>query len=305
MIPLKSLALQSNIKKQHKTSEEIGELLEQLSKLVDRTKVMYEQYFMGIQKLPPAQLHRDLERRIRDLTQLQIRNTALRFRFATITQKFGSYNTYWKRTIRQIERGEYVRDVARAGRRLRRRGEDLPEELFLKLPKRVRERILRDREALARREERKSERERPASTGPNDRGVFELGADDDFDLDAIFRELEADPPEAAEPARPAAPARPRSRTTSVVTIHQPRPAPAPPASRPPPGMSDSESRVLFEQYAKARKLVGDSRPVTYDQLMKKLGQQAPKIMREHNAKSVDFTVVIKGDKVILKAKPRS
>ena len=42
---------------------------------------MYEQFFMGIQKMPPSQLHRDIERRIREITQLQIRNTGLRVRF--------------------------------------------------------------------------------------------------------------------------------------------------------------------------------------------------------------------------------
>lgn len=312
MLPLYSLALQSNIKKQQKTSEEIGELLDQLGKLLDRTKVMYEQYFMGIQKLAPAQLHRDIERRIRDLTQMQIRNTALRFRFATLSQKFGSYNTYWKRTMRQIDRGEYIRDVARAGRRLRRKGEELPEELLVKLPKRMRDRIIRDREALARREERKSERQLPAGAAPNDRGVFDLGGDDDLDLDAIFRELEADSPAPAsrepEPEpEPVAPA--RARRSSAVHIRQRRPAPTvqqpAPAVRPPPGMTESQGRDLFEKYAKARRLVGDSRPVTYDQLMAKLGQQAPKIMRDHNARSVDFSVVIKGDKVVLKAKPKS
>ena len=69
-------------------------------------------------------------------------------------------------------------------------------------------------------------------------------------------------------------------------------------------MTAADSRALFDRYAKARKLVGDPRPVTYDQLMRKLGKQAPKIMADHNAKSVDFSVVIKGDKVVLKAKPK-
>ncbi len=69
-------------------------------------------------------------------------------------------------------------------------------------------------------------------------------------------------------------------------------------------MSERESRVLFEQYAKARRLVGDKREVSYGQLMKKLGKQAPKIMRDYKAKGVGFSVVIKGDKVVLKAKPK-
>jgi len=69
-------------------------------------------------------------------------------------------------------------------------------------------------------------------------------------------------------------------------------------------MSEREGRALFEKYAKARRLVGDKRPVTYDQLMNKLSKQAPKIMRDHKASGVNFNVVIKGDKVVLKAKPK-
>ena len=92
---------------------EIEEQLDQLEKLIDRLRVMYEQYFLGISKLAPAQLHTEAERRIRDVTQLQIKNTGLRYRFATLSQKFGAYNSYWKRTMRQIEQGRYVRDLQR------------------------------------------------------------------------------------------------------------------------------------------------------------------------------------------------
>ena len=81
------MALGSDVKKQQIKPEDLEELLEGLEKLLDRTKVLYEQYFMGIQKVAPMQLHRDIERKVRELTQQQIRNTALRFRFTTISQE--------------------------------------------------------------------------------------------------------------------------------------------------------------------------------------------------------------------------
>lgn len=312
------MAISSGFKNQL-TSEEIGERLDKLGKLIDRTKVMYEQYFMGIQKMPPNQLHRDIERRIRELTQLNIRNTGLRFRLATLTQKFGSYNTYWKRTLRKIERGEYVRDVARMSRRAAKRGEDVPEELLLKLPRRVRERILRDREAMAKRAEREGEARRPAKPVAEgtkrvrdpERGVHML--DENVDLDAIFDSLTA---ETGAPSAPAAaqandeiepPTTPRPTPPRGPRRAATRPPASPPArprrASPPPGMSERESRELFEKYRKARQMVGDRRPVSYEQLMDKLGKQAPQIMRQHNARSVGFSVVIRGDKVVLKAKP--
>ena len=80
-------------------AEVIEEALDALDTTLDRVKVLYEQFFLGIQKQPPSYLHTDIERKIRDLAQLQIRNTALRYRFATLQQKFGSYNSYWRRTL--------------------------------------------------------------------------------------------------------------------------------------------------------------------------------------------------------------
>ncbi len=129
---------------------DVEELLEILEQTLDRTKVMYEQYFLGIQKVAPAQLHAETERRIRDLTQMNIRNTALRYRFATTQQKFGSYNAYWRRTLRQIEGGTYLRSLQKIGRNAARSGEEIPEEILSAMPKRMRDQVKRDRDmALA------------------------------------------------------------------------------------------------------------------------------------------------------------
>jgi hypothetical protein len=126
--------------------ESIEELLDALDELIDRLKVLYEQYFMGIQKQAPAYMHTDVERRLRDLMQLQIRNTGLRFRLATLQQKFGAYNTYWRRTLRQIENGTYIRNLSKIGRDAARTGAAIPEEILRAMPKRMREQVMRDRE---------------------------------------------------------------------------------------------------------------------------------------------------------------
>src|SRR5690349_11853471 len=113
---------------------------------MERLKTLYEQYFLGMQKQAPSHIHSDIERRIRDLMQVQIRNTGLRYRFATIQQKFGSYNNYWRRTLRQIENGTYIRQLQKIGRRAAETGEEIPEEILAAMPKRMREQVKRDRE---------------------------------------------------------------------------------------------------------------------------------------------------------------
>jgi hypothetical protein len=132
------------------STDDIAELLDTVDKALERVKTLYEQYFLGIQKAPPTFIHSDVERKLRDLTQLQIRNTGLRYRFATIQQKFGAYNSYWRRTLRQIESGTYMRNLSKIGRDAVRTGAEIPEEILAAMPKRMREQVVRDREqALA------------------------------------------------------------------------------------------------------------------------------------------------------------
>src|SRR5207244_5205796 len=96
-------------------------------------------------KQAPSYLHTEAERKIRDLTQLQIRNTGLRYRFATITQKFGAYNTYWRRTLREIDQGRYLRDLSRVKRKAQAQGADIPDEMIAAMPKSMRDMVERDR----------------------------------------------------------------------------------------------------------------------------------------------------------------
>ncbi len=128
------------------STEQIEELLDAVDKTLERLKTLYEQYFLGIQKQAPGYIHNDVERKLRDLTQLNIRNTGLRYRLATLQQKFGSYNSYWRRTLRQIENGTYTRNLAKIGREAARSGSDIPEEILAAMPKRMREQVLRDRD---------------------------------------------------------------------------------------------------------------------------------------------------------------
>lgn len=93
---------------------DVEELLDTVDQALDRLKTLYEQYFLGIQKQAPSFIHNDVERKLRDLAQMQLRNTGMRYRLATLQQKFGSYNAYWRRTLRQIENGTYARHLRRS-----------------------------------------------------------------------------------------------------------------------------------------------------------------------------------------------
>lgn len=69
-------------------------------------------------------------------------------------------------------------------------------------------------------------------------------------------------------------------------------------------MSEPDAQALFKRYKKARELIGgDTSGLSYDKLMNSLNKQAPQILKQHNARGVSFDVVVKGDRVVLKAKP--
>lgn len=341
---------------------ELSEMLDALEKLLERTKVLYEQYFMGIQKIAPAQLHKDIERRIRELTQEQIRNTALRFRLTTLTQKFGSYSTYWNRTMRAIEQGRYVRDLARVKRKADRRGEDIPEELVAAMPKLVRDRIRRDRERLAERAERAQTDDEAQivdappedaddweldqvldgldrKPAPRQQQVYRIDEDDVLDdrIDELFAALTQEAEEAVSRStsstRPTSGRRRIQRPTAEAPILPPQPTqsrqpasgqPAgasgltargtrpphrrptsadPDALPPPPGMTEAQTRNLYEQYRKARQAMGAG-DVSYERLKRKLHEQTPRLMKQYNAQGLEYDVVVKDDKVVLKATPK-
>ncbi|HSN30946.1 MAG TPA: hypothetical protein VLT45_31890, partial [Kofleriaceae bacterium] len=202
---------------QEASNEDVEELLDGVDKTLDRLKTLYEQYFLGIQKQAPAYIHSDVERKLRDLQQLQLRNTGLRYRLTSLQAKFGAYNSYWRRTLRQIENGTYIRNLSKVGRQAARNGADIPEEILAAMPKRMREQVLKDREAAlasARRHHQVDGDEVLTLEGDEPpafvregtdlrrqvRGAHVVQDEPDFDLDAFFRQVEAEGADDKTPA---------------------------------------------------------------------------------------------------------
>ena len=96
---------------------EVERALEDIDNRMERLRALYEQYFLGIERLEPLVPRKDLERRPALLRREQIRNTALRFKFQTLVQRYNSYQQYWNRVARDIDNGTYHRDVLRAAAR--------------------------------------------------------------------------------------------------------------------------------------------------------------------------------------------
>lgn len=298
----------------------VEEMLEDLEHKTERLKVLYEQYFMGIEKMEPSTARKEVTRKLLELQQMYIRNTALRYRFNSLNQKFQVYTTYWNRTLRSIENGTYVRHIARVTRDALRQGSDIPEEVLRAMPPKMRERVIREREKVAAAQARKDALARPAgedaakaaAARPAPPSVAKAAphriADVDMEFDEAFDSLFADdaksdvgkpaaPPAPAPAPRPAAPPPPRPAAP---------PAPKPAARAPlPPGMDEQSTQELYKRFVQAKKLLGENTDnIKYEHIVATISKQAPGIMQQHKAKGVEFSVVIKDDKVILKATPK-
>ena len=145
---------------------EIEVLVGEAENRVERLRSLYDQYFMGIERIEPQIARKDVERRIQILRRTQIRNTALRFRFQNVLLRYNTFSAHWMRICRQIEDGTYKHHLRKAKERF-------------------------DPHALAR-EAREGRRKAGAleygDTEPPPPGSLSFVVDDDVDVDVDFED---------------------------------------------------------------------------------------------------------------------
>jgi hypothetical protein len=97
--------------------QEFDNALGELETRVDRLRALYENWFRGYEKMEPMVARKDVERRVYGLRKELPRNTALRFRYHQLYQRYTTLASYWQRTARQIEEGTYRLQLQRIKRR--------------------------------------------------------------------------------------------------------------------------------------------------------------------------------------------
>lgn len=282
------------------TREGIDARLSEMELKLDRLRALYESYFMGQERMPPASPRRDMNRMMLELQQVPIANASLRFRFQALSQKWVLQVTYWNRTLREIEAGTYRRDVARAQRHLAERGGVLTEEeaLAIGIPKnRVK--------AFVARQQRQAAKKQPSDEHKG-----------------------GDPPGSAPPSpAPASSALPTSGASPPGKPPLPGPAPAGPppiprsgpppipdhARRPPsqdgtrpplPGLSESDFESAYARYLAAHRGLGSAdEAASKDKIRARLGKQLPKILAEQRCARVRIEIAVEDGKVRLRAWP--
>ncbi|WP_373047592.1 MXAN_5187 C-terminal domain-containing protein [Vulgatibacter sp.] len=112
-----------------------------------------------------------------------------------------------------------------------------------------------------------------------------LPSSDDFAVDEAPEELPSAPVQRQAPALRAAPVPARAAAGSV--------------------LPDEKMRALYDAYVGAKRRCRESTDgLSFESLSASLRNQVPDLLQKHNASAVDFKVVIKGGKAVLKAVPR-
>lgn len=229
-------------------SEELSAAVDELDTRMERLRVLYEQYFQGIEKIPPLIVQKDVDRRIWVLRREKIRNTGTRFKFQQIIQRYNTFGSYWMRIMREIENGTYKRDVLRAKKRF---GVDVvhPNAKVEPVDKPL-ERDTRDtRDARDTRDDEVESLDHPSHDLSLDDLEDDTGTFDDEPMVAAPRPTGAAPP--ASPARPA--------TSSLLMSKAPpaRPPTAVPPARPPTAVPPARPPTPVPSARPANPLAGD------------------------------------------------
>ena len=100
--------------------------LNELRAELERLRVEFEKYFMGLERRMPSVARDKLAQKIRRFDAGQ--DSVLRFRHRNLVQRLIVLEQYWNRIMRAMEAGTYSRDVARANFREQRRLDDDPRQ---------------------------------------------------------------------------------------------------------------------------------------------------------------------------------
>lgn len=103
-------------------NEELADQCGELEEELERLRARYEMYFLGVERREPNRERDELKRRIERIKTAFTRNTGLKFRLQTLAARYLSYERMWLRSAREKEEGTYRRDLFKARRHARERG---------------------------------------------------------------------------------------------------------------------------------------------------------------------------------------
>ena len=266
-------------------SEVLGRELEELDVALAELKAHYEQYFLGVERQPPNPAYADVRARLAKLRTGYVRSAVLKFRIQAVQQRFTTYDRLWQRTLQEMENGTYRRDLFKARRR--RKTADAP---VAEPPGKA------ERAAAA----------TPAAPAPIPPGTQSGAA--------------KSPPPAIPTVSQGGTVRP-SPVPAVAPVAIPAgtqggvrrapPAPIPQGTQGAVARAAAEAlaeprlRAVYDAYLSAKKKCHeDTSRISYESVADSLRKQVPELLERHGARDVEYKVLVKDGKAILRAVPK-
>ncbi len=275
-------------------SEKVHQQCEELESDLAALKASYEQFFLGVERKPPNQKHDALKRKMNLLRNSFVRQTAAKFRVQNLAQKLATYERLWARTLKEMEDGTYRRDIFKAQLHAAK----------VKAEKKAEAAKKKNGELDSEDVDMSDDDDEVPSTPPDadaNRGVQPHGAK------PAPLQVGAPGRGASGPQVPAPGGRPSGPGVRV-PVSGPMAA-APSGPRAPVAaqgdLSDQKMKAIYDAYVTAKKRCNeDVSKLSFDSLASTLRKQVPELIKQHKAKSVEFKVVIKDGKAILRALPK-
>jgi len=85
--------------------EAIERDLDELELSIRKLQIEWDKFFGGVERIPPHDLKRRTEKLIREYVGAEIRNSAIRFRYQSLSARYSTYNELWQKRLRAIEEG--------------------------------------------------------------------------------------------------------------------------------------------------------------------------------------------------------
>ncbi len=259
----------------HVMSVHFGKILSQLEESIEKLKVRYELYFLGLERFAPIKDAKAAERTIRALRSEVMGNTAQKFKLRMLIQRYTTYQSHWNRIQREIDEGRYRRDLARIQRDLRKRGVQAKDLLKARTASEVEVALMKYM---------KEAREIEAQKAARENGVQEASTKADQNGPAVKQPTQP-PTKASPPPLPIEALAPRIKEEE--------------------SKADGSFKGLYDAYIDARKKTGQPiKGLTYDKMVRSIDKQLSSIREKHGSRNVEFCVVVKEGKAILKAVPK-
>ncbi len=252
--------------------KELQREIDAMEKDIAELRSSYELFFMGVEKVEPKIARDVIKSTLRRWKEMPVKNTAIKFQIQQLKARMVSFESYWQRIMRQREEGTYKRDTDKAKRYLEEKA----------------------KEEAKKAAEAQAIQKQPAADARGKTMVAGGGVPQQDGKVITGAELHAGRSAAETQNRLPAPQRSQAGSQDMTR----------PSAKSADDLTEPKLRKLYQTYISARKRCGEPVDLRYEEMAASLRKQVPKLMQTTGAKAVEFKVVIRSGRAVLKAVPK-